>query len=71
MRLYIYFIRLQNTFKVPEDALFHAVERMKNQLDQLNIKKKEIDIESNKIERLQVFQEIVNWTETLKRFYLK
>ena len=71
MRLYIYFIRLQNTFKVPEEALFYAVERMKNQLDQLNVNKKELDIESDKKERLQVFQEIVNWTETLNRFYVK
>jgi hypothetical protein len=71
MRLYIYFRSLQNTFKVHEEALFSSVEYMKNQLDQLNLKKKELDLESDKNERLQVFQEIVNWTDTLNRFYLK
>lgn len=71
MRSYIYYISLQNTFKVHEEALFYAVELMKNQLDQLNIKKKELDLESDKNERLRVFQEIVNWTDTLNRFYLK
>jgi hypothetical protein len=71
MRLYIYYRSLLSTFKVDEESLFYAVELMKNELDQLKIKKKELDIESDKNERLQVFQEIVNWTDTLNRFYLK
>lgn len=70
MRLYISYISLQNTFKVHEDALFYAVEVIKNQLDQLKILKKEFDLESDKSERLQVFQQIVNWTDTLNRFII-
>jgi hypothetical protein len=71
MRLYIHYISLQNTFKVHEESLFYAIELMRNKLDQLNIKKKELDIESEKDKRLQVFREIVNWTNTLNRFFIK
>ncbi len=70
MRLYISYISFQNTFKVHEEALFYAVEVIKNQLDQLNILKKEFDLESDKNERLQVFHQIVNWTDTLNRFII-
>jgi hypothetical protein len=71
MRLYIYYVSVQNKFKLHEEALFHAVEVMKSKLDDLNAKKKELDIYSDKQERKKVFQEIVNWTDTLNRFYVK
>jgi hypothetical protein len=71
MRLYIYYISLQNSFKLHEEALFEAVAFIKNQLNDLNSKKKELNFETDKNERLSVFLEIVKWTETLNRFYVK
>jgi uncharacterized small protein (DUF1192 family) len=71
MRLCIYYITLQNTFKTHETALLESIDFMKNKLEQLNESKKELDIRTHKEERLKVFQEIVDWTETLKYFSVK
>lgn len=68
MDLFIYYNTLQLTFKAHETALLESIDFMNNKLEQLNESKKELDIESNKEERLKVFQEIVDWTETLKYF---
>lgn len=68
MDLFNYYNTLQFTFKAHEAALLESIDFMKNKLEQLNESKKELDIESNKEERLKVFQEIVDWTETLKYF---
>jgi hypothetical protein len=71
MRLFIYYSTLQHTFKAHETALLESIDFMKNKLEQLNESKKVLDIESNKEERLKVFQAIVDWTETLNRFIIK
>ena len=57
--------------KLHEQSLRFAVEGMKDQLDELNNFKKEFDIMINKEERLKLFQEIVNWTDTLDKFLLR
>jgi len=71
MHLFIYYNTLQLTFNAHETALFESIDIMKNKLEQLNESKKELDIRTNKEERLKVFQEIVDWTETLKYFSVK
>lgn len=68
MDLFIYYNTLQLTLKAHETALLESIDFMNNKLEQLNESKKELDIESNKEERLKVFQEIVDWIETLKYF---
>lgn len=68
MDLFNYYNTLQLTFKVHETALLESIDFMNNKLEQLNKSKKELDIETNKEERLKVFQEIVDWNETLKYF---
>jgi hypothetical protein len=71
MHLFIYYNTLQLTFNAHETALFESIDIMKNKLEQLNESKKELDIRTHKEERLKVFQEIVDWTETLKYFNVK
>jgi hypothetical protein len=71
MHLFIYYNTLQLTFNAHETALFESIDIMKNKLEQLNESKKELDIRTHKEERLKVFQEIVDWTETLKYFSVK
>ena len=68
MDLFIYYNTLQLTFKAHETALLESIDFMNNKLEQLNESKKELDIKSDKEELLKVFQEIVDWTETLKYF---
>ena len=68
MNLFNYYNTLQLTFKAHETALLESIDFMNNKLEQLNKSKKELDIETNKEERLKVFQEIVDWNETLKYF---
>ena len=68
MDLFIYYNTLQLTFKAHETALLESINFMNDKLEQLNESKKELDIKSNKVERLKVFQEIVDWTETIKYF---
>lgn len=70
MRLYINYLSLKKSLKVHEEAFFSSIEFMKNRLEELDFKKKELDIESNKNERLKVFQEFVDWKDTLNRFIL-
>lgn len=71
MRLYINYLSVKNMLKLHEQSLRFAVEGMKDQLDELNNFKKELDIMINKEERLKLFQEIVNWTDTLDKFLLR
>ena len=68
MDLFIYYNTLQLTFKAHETALLERIDFMKNKLEQLNESKKDLDIKSDKEVRLKVFQEIVDWSETLKYF---
>jgi hypothetical protein len=71
MHLFIFYNTLQLTFNAHQTAIFESIDIMKNKLEQLNESKKELDIKSDKEERLKVFQEIVDWTETLKYFSVK
>lgn len=68
MNLYIYSVKIEKCLNANKDAFLFAIKTIDNKLAELEARKKELTLESDKTIRLAVFQEIVDWSNVRESY---
>jgi hypothetical protein len=68
MNLYIYSLKIEKCLNANKDAFLFAIKTIDDKLAELEARKKELTLESDKTIRLAVFQEIVDWSNVRESY---
>ncbi len=68
MNLYIYSLKIEKCLNANKDAFLLAIKTIDDKLAELEARKKELTLESDKTIRLAVFQEIVDWSNVRESY---
>jgi hypothetical protein len=68
MNLYVYSLKIEKCLNANKDAFLFAIKTIDDKLVDLEKRKKELTLESDKTIRLAVFQEIVDWSNVRESY---
>jgi hypothetical protein len=68
MNLYIYSLKIEKCLNANKDAFLFAIKTIDDKLAELEARKKELTLESDKTIRLALFQEIVDWSNVRESY---
>lgn len=68
MDLYHNYTRLLIILSANENSFLQMIKDIRNKIDSLNEKKKSLSTEHQKAERLELYQELVEWTNVLNKY---
>ncbi len=68
MNLYIYSLKIEKCLNANKDAFLFAIKTIDDKLVDLEQRKKELTLDSDKTIRLAVFQEIVDWSKVRESY---